>query len=177
LASESGSKAAQRDALDVLTQAQNELGGGPVLDREKRAYLDTVVDANNPLAFSDDGQRTAWEFYALGCTLLRTGQWELASASFQQAVDLDSQAFWPNYYRGVCASRLGRFEDAVAAFSACVTLTPQQPKCFYHRALAYRALGCVDSAARDFSMAQKLDPTLEPPPANLYSLDRRFGER
>ena len=158
----------RRKALQILTQAEAELGSSVVLSRERQVYaeaLGLVDEAHRAWnAAAQLEPRTAWEHYAVGRSLLRAGQQESAAVQFQQAVDLDPQSFWPNFYRGICAYRLQQHETALAAFSACVALAPEKAECYFNRALVYRALGREDLAASDFKSARRLDPSFDAAP-------------
>jgi tetratricopeptide (TPR) repeat protein len=152
---------ARREALQVLTQAEVELGNSVGLSLERQTYAEALGLSDEARRASDRAGRlephTVWEHYAVGRSLLRAGKREAAAAQFQRAVDLEPQAFWPNFYAGICAYRLQNHEAALAAFSACVALAPDKAECFSNRGLAYRALGREDLAARDFECAQRLD--------------------
>ncbi len=156
---------ARREALQVLAQAEAELGTSVVLSREQQVYAEALGLADEARRASNAaGQlepRTAWEHYMVGRAMLRDGQREAAAAEFQTAVDLEPQAFWPNFYAGICAYRSQEYEAALAAFSACAALEPSKAECFYNRGLAYQSLGCQDLAARDFENAERLDPSLD----------------
>jgi serine/threonine protein kinase len=142
--------AAHQEALQILAQAEELFGASRVLELERQRSAETLgLDELARVA----GQRadlraprTAWEHYALGCSLMRAqtppvpllggspgsllgqslyrlGKLSLAVAEFEKALDQEPQRFWPNFYRGMCAYRLDRFEDAVASFSVCIALT------------------------------------------------------
>ncbi len=166
LASGEHAGTARREALDVLAQAEAELGGSVVLSDERGRYAQALgLDEEARRAAETAAQlkpRNAWEHYALGRSLLRSGELEQAAARFAQAVDADPQAFWPNFQQGICAYRREQFPTALAAFSACVALAPDRAECFYNRGLAYRALGNEELAERDLARALQLDPSLTP---------------
>ncbi len=83
---------------------------------------------------------TAWEHYALGRSLLRSGDLERAAEEVERAVRLQPQGLWPNFYQGLCAYRLGRYADAAMAYSVCIGVAPEAAGCFFNRALAFDAL-------------------------------------
>src|SRR5262249_57054264 len=103
---------------------------------------------------------TAWEHYALGRALLRSGDLERAAEEVGRAVRLQPQGLWPNFYQGLCAYRQGRYADAVTAYSVCIGAAPEAAGCFYNRALAYAALPRTDDALRDYRLALRPHPTL-----------------
>jgi tetratricopeptide (TPR) repeat protein len=152
---------ARHEALQVLAQAETELGSSVVLSRERQIYAEALGLSDEARRASDMVAKlephTSWEHYAVGRSLLRAGKSKAAAAQFQCAVDLEPQAFWPNFYAGISAYRLQQYEAALAAFSACVALAPDKAGCFYNRGLAYRALGREDLAARDFECGRSRD--------------------
>jgi serine/threonine protein kinase len=142
-------------AIGVLDQAEALVGPSPVFDFERRLHgTDQVNRAPTPAA------QTAWEHFALGRALLRTGALERAAAETDEAVRLEPQGLWPNFYQGVCAYRRGRFTDAAAAFGVCIGAAPDAAGCYANRALAFAALGRTDLALRDYDQALRLDATL-----------------
>ena len=104
--------------------------------------------------------RSAWEFYALGRSLLQAGDMEAAAARLERAVALEPNGLWPNFFRGICNYRLGRYVEASVAFTVCTTLTPKTASCFYNRGLAFAALKRPELARRDFDRALEIDPDL-----------------
>jgi serine/threonine protein kinase len=145
--------AGSSQALAVLDQAEKLLGPSPVLDAERK--LHGAAGSRR-----EARAETAWEHYALGRALLRSGDLERAAAETGQAVRLQPQGLWPNFYQGLCAYRLGRYERAVTAYSVCIGAAPEAAGCFYNRALAFAALGRTEQAAEDYEQAVRLDPTL-----------------
>jgi tetratricopeptide (TPR) repeat protein len=165
----------RRQALAVLVEAESLFGPSPVLDEERKLHGGPVPDRG---LFASSGVRaaspvTAWEHYALGRALLRSGDLERAAEAVRRAVRLDPHGLWPNFYQGQCAFRLGRYDDAVTAYSVCIGAAPQAAGCFYNRALAYVALGRSADALRDYDQALRLDPTLALAALNRELLQKR----
>jgi tetratricopeptide (TPR) repeat protein len=156
LAPPAGKEEARRQAIEVLDQAEVQFGPSPVLDEERR-FFSGSMPARKPVT----RPLTAWEHYALGRSLLRTGMLDRAAGELEQAVRLEPQGLWPNFYYGLCAYRLGRYADAAAAHSVCIGAAPEATSCFYNRALAFDALGCPERALRDYDHALRLDPTFD----------------
>lgn len=155
---------AYRDALQVLTQAEELLGPSVILARERQTYaaklgLTEVADDAARRA-NELVPRTAWEHFCLGRSLLGSGKLVEAVAEFDRALLLNPQDFWASFYRGQCAYRLKRYEDAVSAFSICLALRPTSAHCFHNRALAQASQGNTDKALLDYDRALQLDPTL-----------------
>lgn len=173
LALPAGKVEAREQAVEVLNQAETLLGPSPVLDEERRFYGGSVP-ARKPQA----RPLTAWEHYALGRSLLRTGKLEQAAGELEQAVRLEPQGLWPNFYQGLCAYRLGRFTDAVAAQSVCIGAAPEAAPSFYNRAVAFDALGYPERALCDYDQAVRLDPTFSEAILNRGMLNyrvKRYG--
>ncbi len=169
---------ARRAALEVLGRAEDIFGPSPVLQQERQIHA-RALGSTAPGRQADLKPRTAWEHYALGRSLLRSGQPEAAAPYFVRAVELEPQGLWPNYYRGVCAYRLGRYQEAVMAFSACTALAPDSAGVWFNRGVALSALGCADQALHDYDEALRLDPALAPAALNrglLHFHAKRYGE-
>jgi tetratricopeptide (TPR) repeat protein len=166
----------RRQALTVLAQAESLFGPSPVLDEERKLHDGPGPDTGSP-ASSPGGrgpsQGTAWEHYALGRSLLRSGDLERAAEEVGRAVRVQPQGLWPNFYQGLCAYRQGRYADAVTAYSVCVGAAPQAAGCFYNRALAFVALGRTEDALRDYDQALRLDPALALAALNRELLQER----
>ncbi len=108
----------------------------------------------------DAPPRTAWEFHALGRSLLNEGNIEAAAARFDEAITLDPAGMWSHFFRGICDYRLNKHVDASVAFTVCTTLAPTTAACFYNRGLAFAALQRPELARRDFDRALALDPDM-----------------
>jgi tetratricopeptide (TPR) repeat protein len=162
---------ARRLALATLDEAEALFGPSRVLDEERKLH----GGASRPVAPAAGGaEPTAWEHYALGRALLRSGDLSRAAEEVERAVRLEPQGLWPNFYQGLCAYRLGRYADAVAAYSVCIGAVSRAvaagsdaplgaANCFYNRRLAYVALGRTEEAERDYQQILKLDPSLALP--------------
>jgi tetratricopeptide (TPR) repeat protein len=167
-------RAARTAAVQVLDQAEELLGSSAVLRQERRRHKAALGLADATGGRDDPPPRTAWDHYALGRSLLRSGQPESAFAPLSRAVDLEPKGLWPNYYLGLCAYRLGRYQKAVMAFSTCLGVVPEAGV-FHNRALALAALGCTDEALHDYDHALELDPCLAPAALNRGLLHFRAG--
>lgn len=153
---------AGREVLQVLNQAETELGSNVGLDQEQKTYAGILgVPFRTPYRGrqTDEGRpRTAREHYMLARALQRAGELAAATEELQLAIRQDPCSFWPNYFQGVCAYKLRRFEASLAAFSACIALAPDKADCFINRARAYQALGQHALAAHDLAAARELNP-------------------
>jgi tetratricopeptide (TPR) repeat protein len=179
LAGPAATPAAQLEALNTLTEAEQLFGASCVLAHEKRTLaaalgLTTLADASARQAAALP-PRTAWEHYALGRARFRAGDFVAAAAEMDRALALQPQALWPNYYKGSCAYRARQFEDAVIAFSVCVALAPDCAWCYFNRGLALAERGRPDAARADFDRALGLDPGLAPAVLNRGILHLKAG--
>ncbi len=148
---------ARHEALAILDEAVRDLGAGPVLARERQALASALGQASTT---DVPPPRTAAEHYAVGRSLLRSGQLTEAAAAFARALALQPQGFWPHFYQGTCAYRLGQVRDAVEAFHVCIALAPDRAECWCNRGLAYAALQQPDRAEQDYNRALELQPNL-----------------
>jgi tetratricopeptide (TPR) repeat protein len=180
LAAEAGdATTARREALRVLDDAEARFGPSHLLLSERLAHaqalgLGHVVDAATRGA-SLVPPRTAGEHFAVGRSLLASGDLAGAEAAFERALALRPQDYWPNFERGVCAYRRHHYEDAVNAFQVCIALAPDRAEPFYNRALAHAALGQNVQASLDHERAVRLDPTLVEPHFNGKSTKNPAG--
>jgi serine/threonine protein kinase/Flp pilus assembly protein TadD len=161
---------ARREALRMLDEAEARFGPSHLMFRERLAHAQALglTDAADAAARGASlvPPRTAGEHYAVGRSLLASGDLAGAEVAFDRALALRPQDFWSNFMRGVCASRRHHYEDAVNAFRVCIALAPDRAEPFYNRALAHAALGHADQASLDYDRAAELDPTLVDPHFN-----------
>jgi tetratricopeptide (TPR) repeat protein len=175
LATPATADAARREALQTLHEAETLFGPGPVLSRQRQALTQPTA----PPAGPEPAPRTAWEHYALGRWLFRTGDLTAAAAAFDRAVALRPQDFWPWFGKGLCAHRRGHDAEAVTAFSVCIALGPDNAACYFNRALALAACGDSAAALADYDRALQLDPRLAAAALNrgvLHLQERRLGD-
>src|SRR5262249_6525239 len=122
-------RAARKEALGVLDQAEALFGPSRVLYEERRVHTKALGLTDEAETAAQEGAalapQTAWEHYALGRVYLRAGALALAVEELERAVALQPESLWPNFYRGICAYRRGRFDDALLAFSVSVALCPR----------------------------------------------------
>jgi tetratricopeptide (TPR) repeat protein len=158
--------AERRAAIDVLTEADRELGpcAGLYLERAALAReLGRPADAEADLRRSAATPSTsAWEHVALGAHHLRRGAIEPARAEFERAVGRDPRSFWARLHLGRCDLALDRADDALLAFAVCIGLDPDNPVGHLHKGLAHARLGHRDKALADIDRALALDPA-DPP--------------
>ena len=61
---------------------------------------------NSPLCSRPALPRTAWEYDAVGRSLLQAGKLEQAREIIRKAIQLEPDAFWPYFHLTLCAYRL-----------------------------------------------------------------------
>jgi Flp pilus assembly protein TadD len=173
-------KAARRQAVLILDQAEAMFGPSAVLDLERQFHAGAGCANRDQAAPSpapapaltgplspDPAPESAWQHYALARALLRNGETGRAAQEAARAVRLQPQGLWPNFNLGLCAYRQGRYLDAALAYSVCIGAAPDVATCFANRGLAFDALGRSAEAFADYSQALQLDPAL-----NVAALNR-----
>jgi serine/threonine protein kinase len=155
--------AERRAAIDVLTEADRELGPWAGLYLElaalKRATgrpADAEADARRA---TDPPAASAWHHVAVGNHHLRRGALGPARVEFERAVARDPRSFWARLQLGRCDLAAGRLDDALLSFAVCTGLDPDNPAGHLHQALAHLRAGRRDRALADVERALALDPT------------------
>lgn len=169
-------ESSRQKALAILAAAEELFGPNPVINAERKHY-GQVADVATPRP--NGAADTAWEHYALGRALLRSGELAQAEKEMQKALELEAHGLWPNFYMGLCAFRLGRYADAALAYSVCIGTAPEAASCYYNRALAFSAQGMREQAIRDYDRALRYDPSLAAAAMNrgmLHYEAKRFAE-
>jgi serine/threonine protein kinase len=152
---------ARRQALEILSQAEEICGRGPALELARiECSADAAGSDPEVVVRSVAAPRTAWEHHVVGRYLLRAGALHAAHAELKRAVDLEANAFWPNFYLARCAYRQEDFDEALNFAYACVVLEPTSAECIFNRGLCHQALGHAGPALEDFSRALSLNPRL-----------------
>ena len=103
---------------------------------------------------------TAWALNRRGQERNDEGQFELAMADFEAALETDSENWRALHNRGVTFAQNGQFAEAFDDFSRVIQLSPQFPKAYSNRATLYVQAGQVENALNDFQRALLLDESL-----------------
>ena len=149
------------NAQNILTEAEELLGPSPAFTLAKLQRTGQPVSADQFAALiSKQPPRTAWECDAIGRSLLQAGRLTQALEMFEQAIQLEPDAFWPNFHLATCAYRCKRFDEALRAACVCVALSPNRAECYFNRGLCFRSVGQNEAALRDYSRAIELEPEL-----------------
>jgi Flp pilus assembly protein TadD len=145
-------------AAAILRSVEEVEGGSPVLKHELKKY--SSGSADKIMEGSPTTPRSAWECYALGRSLMQSGDLASADSLFDEAIRLGPSEFWPWFCRGVCSLRQGKYSVAKEAFTVAIALRPQSAECYYNRAQAYASSGDVGKARQDYDQAISLNPSL-----------------
>lgn len=103
---------------------------------------------------------SAWALNRRGQLRNDEGQFELAMADFQAALEADPNNWRALHNRGVTFAQNGDFASAFDDFSRVIQLSPKFPKAYSNRATLYVQAGKVEDALADFEQALELDPDL-----------------
>jgi tetratricopeptide (TPR) repeat protein len=148
--------------LDVLTEAERELGGCAGLYLERAALareLGRPADADLDLRrAAGTPPASAWDHAALGMERLRHGDPAAARAEFDRAVAADPHSFWARLSLGRCDLALGRADDALISFAVCVGLEPENPVGHLFKAHSHARLSQPERALADLDRVLALDP-------------------
>ncbi len=111
---------------------------------------DTAIRGNpwNVVAFADRGLLLA----------THRGEYNLASADFDQALKLAPDNVQVLIVRGDAYAAQGKFTQALADLDRAVALAPRDPDAYTHRASAHSRKGVTDAALKDYERALSIDP-------------------
>jgi serine/threonine protein kinase len=147
-------------ALAILDEAEALCGRSPVVELARGAIVDSAGTKRADNEQFIAAAHTAHEHLIVGRHLFRLGDLKAAQGEFEQAIDLEPDAFWPNFYETLCAYRQEQFEQALNSAQICIALAPKRAACYYNRALCQQALQHAKLAIADYTRALVLDPTL-----------------
>lgn len=167
-------QSALKDAVNLLREAQNEFQSSPALVRDLQEY-EKALYGPSARRVAIPAPRTASDYYNLGLSYLRTGDYLPAQDAFQHAIDLKQDDFWSYFSMAVCAYRRGRFHEALESLNICVALAPTTAECYLNRARVHEALGESARAIEDFTRALEKNPKLTDAARDRGSLHAREG--
>ncbi len=181
LAAGPDARRARKEALAVLAEAEGLFGRNAALLQARRelaqALGQTDMARAADLRLLETPARTAWEYCALGRTLLHEGDLAGAGAAFERAAALEPSAFWPHFYGGACAFRRGDHAAAESAFRVCTALAPGSAAAWHNRGLALDRLGKHEQALADYGRALERAPDLAEAALNRAALLHRLGRQ
>jgi tetratricopeptide (TPR) repeat protein len=98
------------------------------------------------------------EFCAKGAAHHVLGNYDIAIANFDRAIQLDPKQWNPYLRRGETYYRKGNYDQALADYDRAIHLNSQQPNAYHDRGLALARTGDHDLAIADFDKAIELSP-------------------
>ena len=93
---------------------------------------------------------------AQGVTHAKTGQYDLAIADFNRALELDPDYAEAYCNRGITYDSKGEYERAIKDYNTALELNPDFAEAYNNRGMAYGENGEHDQALQDFSKAIEL---------------------
>ena len=116
-------------------------------------------------------QRTEVEAHnAHGIAYSESGEHDLAIATFDKAMELQSDYIDTHYNRGLAYMRKGEIDKALADYSGAIQFKRDYAEAYNNRGIAYQKKGESIYAVQDYSTAIGLNPELAEPYANRGSL-------
>lgn len=112
-------------------------------------FLAQSSEAREPL--------TAEEHYQKGIRLSQIKDWPDAAASFQQAIDLDSQYALAHANLGVAMSQMGKHKEALLRFEEALRQGYDHAFLRYNRGVSFTRLRLLEEAEAEFVLALKKD--------------------
>ena len=116
-------------------------------------------------------QRTEAEIYnTRGIAYSENDEHDLAIATFDKAIELESDYINAHYNRGLAYIRKGKVDKALADYSGTIQFKRDYAEAYNNRGIAYQKKGEILYAVQDYSTAIGLKPELAEPYANRGSL-------
>ena len=144
-----------------------EHGEGLGEDAEIRAQLVYLANLNRgDLASVAADLVKGWEpkvdesekWFDEGITLVQSGKYEEAIASYDQAIEIkpDCQDTWCN--RGIALNDLGRYEEAIASYDRAIEIQPDSHQAWYNQGITLCYLGRYAEAIASYDRAIEIQP-------------------
>ena len=86
------------------------------------------------------------------------GYYEVAIASYEQALNYAYNSSQPWYKRGIAMRKMGNFPEAILSFNKALELQSNDAEIWYERGIALRKLKCYEEAIASYRQALKLQP-------------------
>ena len=114
------------------------------------------------LKLEDVGLKRARVYTDRAHTYMRTGDFDLAIADYDVAINIDPSDAFPFRARAAAHVRKQEWSKAVADFSKVISLEPKDATAYYNRGIAHRKNGDEAAAKADQEKAHELDAALVP---------------
>ena len=114
---------------------------------------------------------------AQGVTHAKTGQYDLAIADFNRALELDPDYAEAYCNRGITYDSKGEYERAIKDYNTAIELNPDFAEAYNNRGMAYGENGEHDQALQDFSQAIELKQNYAIAYSNRGAVYNGKGER
>jgi len=101
---------------------------------------------------------TAWALNRRGQLRSDEGEYDLANADFQAALDFNPKNWRALHNRGVSYAQAAQFAEAFDDFNAVIQLNPKYGKAYANRATLYVQAKDLQSAIKDYQLAIHHDP-------------------
>ena len=116
-------------------------------------------------------QRTEAEIYnTRGIAYSENDEHDSATASFDKAIELQTDYIKAHYNRGLAYMRKDEVDKALADYSGAIQFKRDYAEAYNNRGIAYQKKGEIIYAVQDYSTAIGLNPELAEPYANRGSL-------
>jgi tetratricopeptide (TPR) repeat protein len=98
----------------------------------------------------------------LGVVYLEKGQYDLALAEFNKALEIYSMSAEIYNNRGITYSKMGRYDFAISDFTTAIRINPAGDKPYYNRGTTYALNGQYAQSLLDFDRTFEHTPFNEP---------------
>ena len=93
-----------------------------------------------------------------GITCYQKGQYDLAIAYYNGALDIDPRNDKAYNNRGVAYKNKGQYDQAISDYNKALEINPRYANAYYNRGVAYKNKGHYDQAISDFNKALEINP-------------------
>ncbi|MGO9952361.1 MAG: tetratricopeptide repeat protein [Dissulfurispiraceae bacterium] len=118
-----------------------------------------IDSAGNAERTPEDDTLAAKTHHDRGVDYLERGQYDLALAEFNKALDIYPTSAEIYNNRGVTYAHKGQYDLAIIDFTKAIEIMPDSAKTYYNRGIIYATRGQAQLALFDFKKCLELDPT------------------
>ena len=133
---------------------------GPAIEDETM-WRSALRRTQDEISLEEDN---AFLWFNLGTALNALGEYEKASAAFDQAraIGLPWRMLWYQFGPYEAYYQVGRYEDVILLTEVTLQDRPYFEESYYYRGLAEAALGELEQAKSDLERAVKRNPNFDP---------------